>query len=108
MYQPDAIATLVGPDGTEYLVTANEGDAREYPCLLGGTDATKAEGEEMKLSSAADSTDSTITALGKVIGSLGVTPFAPSNPRLATITSSTKVKVAHSFGARSFSIGSQQ
>ena len=104
MYQPDAIATLVGPDGTEYLVTANEGDAREWPCLLGGTDATKAEGEEMKLSSAADSTDATITALGKVIGSLGVTPFAPSNPRLSTITSSTKVKLAHSFGARSFSI----
>ena len=104
MYQPDAIATLVGPDGTEYLVTANEGDAREWPCLLGGTDATKAEGEEMKLSSAADSTDATITALGKVIGSLGVTPFAPSNPRLSTITSSTKVKLAHAFGARSFSI----
>ena len=104
MYQPDGIATLVGPDGTEYLVTANEGDAREYPCLLGGTDATKAEGEEMKLSSAADSTDATITALGKVIGSLGVTPFAPSNPRLSTITSSTKVKLAHAFGARSFSI----
>jgi len=104
MYQPDGIATLVGPDGTEYLVTANEGDAREYPCLLGGTDASKAEGEEMKLSSAADSTDATITALGKVIGSLGVTPFAPSNPRLSTITSSTKVKVAHAFGARSFSI----
>ena len=67
MYQPDALATLVGPDGTEYLVTANEGDAREWPCLLGGTDVTKAEKEEAKLSSAADSTDATITALGKVI-----------------------------------------
>lgn len=104
MYQPDAIATLVGADGTEYVVTANEGDAREYPCLLGGTDTTKAEKEDMKLSSAADPTDSTITALGKVIGSLEVTPFAPSNPRASTITSATKVKVAHSFGARSFSI----
>ncbi|PSN18849.1 alkaline phosphatase [filamentous cyanobacterium CCP5] len=30
MYQPDAIAAYTGPDGRTYLVTANEGDAREY------------------------------------------------------------------------------
>jgi hypothetical protein len=29
MYQPDAIATFV-IDGQRYLITANEGDAREY------------------------------------------------------------------------------
>jgi hypothetical protein len=30
MYQPDAIASFAAPGGT-YLVTANEGDARDYP-----------------------------------------------------------------------------
>jgi hypothetical protein len=30
MYQPDAIAQYVGLDGKTYLVTANEGDARDY------------------------------------------------------------------------------
>lgn len=30
MYQPDSIATFVAPDNKLYLVTANEGDAREY------------------------------------------------------------------------------
>ena len=30
MYQPDAIGRYVGLDGNTYLVTANEGDARDY------------------------------------------------------------------------------
>jgi hypothetical protein len=30
MYQPDAIAPFVGPDNKLYLITANEGDAREW------------------------------------------------------------------------------
>lgn len=30
MYQPDAIARYVGLDGKTYLITANEGDARDY------------------------------------------------------------------------------
>ena len=30
MYQPDTIATFVGPNGQLYVITANEGDAREY------------------------------------------------------------------------------
>lgn len=104
MYQPDAVATLTGPDGTTYLVTANEGDARAWPCLLGGTDTAKAEDEEAKLSGVADSSDTAIAAVAKSVGSLGVTPFAPANPRSNTITSATKVKVAYSFGARSFSV----
>lgn len=30
LYQPDAIARYVGLDGNTYLITANEGDARDY------------------------------------------------------------------------------
>jgi hypothetical protein len=30
MYQPDGIATFTGPDGQLWVLTANEGDAREY------------------------------------------------------------------------------
>ena len=38
MYEPDNIATFTGADGTQYFLTANEGDSRVYPCLIGGTD----------------------------------------------------------------------
>lgn len=30
MYQPDALAAYTAPDGETYIVTANEGDARDY------------------------------------------------------------------------------
>lgn len=104
MYMPDAISTLTADDGTTYLVTANEGDARAYACLLGGTSTTTVEDEEFKLSSAADPGDTAISAVAKIAGSLGVTPFAPATPRSSTVTKSTKVKVAYAFGSRSISI----
>jgi hypothetical protein len=104
MYLPDGVATLKGSDGTEFLVTANEGDARSWPCLLGGTDPAVAESEDMKLSSAYDSTDSAITAVKNAASSLVVTPFAPATARAIQVTSSTKVKTAYSFGSRSISI----
>lgn len=104
LYLPDGIATLKGTDGTNYVVTANEGDARSYPCLLGGTDPAVNESEDMKISSVYDSSDSTITAVKNAVGSLVVTPFAPATARAIQVTSSTKVKNAYSFGSRSFSI----
>jgi hypothetical protein len=104
MYMPDAIASLKGGDGTNYVVTANEGDARSYPCLLGGTDTAKVEDEEARISSIFDSTDSAITAVSSAVGSLGVTPFAPATARATPINSSIKVKLAYSFGSRSFSV----
>ena len=104
MYQPDAIASLKGADGTNYVVTANEGDARSYACLLGGTSTTTLESEDSKISSIYDSTDTGITAVKDAIGSLVVTPFAPATARAIAITGSTKVKTAYSFGARSFSV----
>ena len=104
MYQPDAIASLKGADGTDYVVTANEGDARSYACLLGGTSTTTLESEDSKISSIYDSTDTTITAVSKAVGSLVVTPFAPATARAIAVTGSTKVKTAYSFGSRSFSV----
>jgi len=103
MYQPDGIATLTAND-TTYLVTANEGDAREYPCFLGGTDGAKAEKEAQKISGVYDSTDSTITAVNTAVGSLEVTQFAPANAQVAKIDTKTKVKTAYTFGTRSFSV----
>jgi hypothetical protein len=104
MYLPDAIATLPGADGTNYVVTANEGDTRSYPCILGGTDTTKIEDEDQKISSIFDSTDTSITAVKDAVGSLVVTPFAPATARAIAVTGSTKVKTAYSFGTRSFSV----
>ena len=104
MYQPDAIASLKGADGTNYVVTANEGDARSYACLLGGTSTTTLESEDSKISSIYDSTDTGITAVKDAVGSLVVTPFAPATARAIAVTGSTKVKTAYSFGSRSFSV----
>ncbi len=103
MYQPDAIATLTAND-TTYLVTANEGDAREYPCFLGGTDGAKAEKEAQKISSIYDSTDATITAVNTAVPSLEGTQFAPANAQVAKIDKNTKVKTLYTFGTRSFSV----
>jgi hypothetical protein len=104
MYLPDAVATLTGVDGTNYLVTANEGDARSYACLLGGTSTTTLESEDLKISSIYDSTDTTISAVKTAVGSLVVTPFAPATARAIAVTSSTKITKAYSFGTRSFSV----
>ncbi|MCX6516507.1 MAG: choice-of-anchor I family protein [Actinobacteria bacterium] len=104
MYQPDHIASLKGADGTDYVVTANEGDARSYACLLGGTSTTTLESEDSKISLVYDSTDTGITAVKDAVGSLVVTPFAPATARAIAVTGSTKVKTAYSFGSRSFSV----
>ena len=104
LYLPDGIATLKGADGTNFVVTANEGDARSYPCLLGGTDTVALESEDIKISSMFDSSDSAITAVKNAVGSLVATPFAPATARAIQVTSSTKIKNAFTIGARSFSI----
>jgi hypothetical protein len=104
LYMPDAIASLKGADGSEYVVTANEGDARSYACLLGGTSTTTLESEDARLSSVYDSTNAAITAVNTAVGTLDVTPFAPATARSLQVTSSTKVTTAYSFGSRSFSV----
>ena len=103
MYLPDAIGT-VDAGGNTYMVTANEGDAREWACLLGGTDATKLEAEDPRLADVADTTvDSTFKGSG-IAGRMKVTQFSPANISGEVIRSTTKVKDAYSFGTRSFTV----
>lgn len=100
MYQPDAVA-VARLGGNDYLFTANEGDAREYPCLMGGTDATKIEAEDVRYGS-----NGTVATLktDATLGRLNVTTFTPANISGATITGKSTVDEAYSLGARSFSV----
>ena len=103
MYLPDAIAsTRAG--GVNYLFTANEGDSRSYPCVLGGTDTTKIQDEDASFSKIADSSVASTLTADAGIGQLKTTPFAPASVAGSPVTSSTKVKSAYSFGTRSFSV----
>jgi hypothetical protein len=76
MYQPDGVGTYT-QNGVRYFVTANEGDAREYPCFLGGTNPASAEAEDVRAASVADAsiTGGTDNAL---LGRLNVTRVEPS------------------------------
>lgn len=103
MYMPDAIATLK-VNGTQYLFTANEGDSRSYPCVLGGTDPTKVEDEDNAFSKMAASSVAADIKATSGIGNLKTTPFAPAGVAGSPVLSSTKVSSAYSFGARSFSV----
>ena len=103
MYLPDAIGTI-DTGGSTYMITANEGDAREYACLLGGTDATKLEAEDPRFADVADTTvDSTFKG-SSVAGRMKVTQFSPANVGGTIVTSATKVTNAFSFGTRSFTV----
>ena len=103
MYLPDAIGTI-DAGGNTYMVTANEGDAREWACLLGGTDATKLEAEDPRFADVADTTvDSTFKG-SSVAGRMKVTQFSPANVGGTIVTSATKVANAFSFGTRSFTV----
>jgi len=110
MFQPDNIQSFTGSDGATYFITANEGDAREYRCLLGGSSSGSVEAEDARVSSVGvdgtnlASTLSATTALGR----LGVTRFEPATytnngtPRTAVAT--TDFTSLYTLGARSISI----
>ena len=103
MYLPDAIGT-VDAGGNTYMITANEGDAREYACLLGGTDATKVEAEDPRFADVADTTVDATFKGSTIAGRMKVTQFSPANISGEAIKSTTKVKDAFSFGTRSFTV----
>jgi len=103
MYLPDAIGT-VDAGGNTYMVTANEGDAREYACLLGGTDPTKLEAEDARFADVADANVDAIFKGNSVAGRMKVTQFSPANVTGTKVTKDTKVANAFSFGTRSFTV----
>lgn len=110
MYEPDAIATFTDAAGNHYFATANEGDAREYKCLLGGLSTGSAQAEDARVS--AVGVDGTILsstlATNSNLGRLGVTRFEPSTytngGNALTATSATDYTSLYTLGARSMTI----
>lgn len=92
MYQPDSIASFVGSDGQLYLVTANEGDARDYPGFSEVARVASVRLDPRLYPNAAE------LQLPSELGRLNVT----------TATGDTDgdgdIDALHVFGARSFSI----
>ena len=85
MYQPDALAAFrVG--GNDYVLSANEGDAREYAGLV----------EAARLRSTTTDASFGPSRANNQAGRLNVTTFAPG-----TVSDQTTV---YAFGARSFSV----
>jgi hypothetical protein len=110
MYQPDAIASFSDDAGNHYFATANEGDAREYKCLLGGLSSGSAQAEDARVSAVGvDGTALASTvATASNLGRLGVTRFEPSTytngGTALTATSATDFTSLYTLGARSLSI----
>ena len=110
MYQPDAIASFSDDAGNHYFATANEGDAREYKCLLGGLSSGSAQAEDARVSAVGvDGTALASTvATASNLGRLGVTRFEPSTytngGTALTAASATDFTSLYTLGARSLSI----
>jgi len=71
---------------------------------MGGTDPTKLEAEDLRLSAAGDSTLSSTFKSDAVAGRMKVTPFSPASVTGTVVTAITKVSTPYAFGARSFSV----
>jgi 2',3'-cyclic-nucleotide 2'-phosphodiesterase / 3'-nucleotidase / 5'-nucleotidase len=101
MYQPDAIAAF-RHGGKTYLVTANEGDVREYAGLKApkpsATDEESIEIEDIVLDPTAFPDAATLQSRAAGIGRLKVTSFD------GDVDGDGDYDALYSFGARSFSI----
>jgi len=117
MYQPDAIGTFTDASGTQYFVTANEGDAREYGCVLdaanAGANSDGLQAEDARFSDL-DPDGTTLTTADEAdarLGRLTVTRFAPSGTVAPTsyggssyAANASGVSELYALGARSISI----
>lgn len=94
MYMPDAIASYVASDGKLYLLTANEGDSRDYP---GYSEVARVGANNVRLDSRFYPNEAELK-LPSELGRLNIT----------TATGDTDgdgdIDMIHVFGARSFSI----
>lgn len=92
MYQPDGIASYQ-VNGVDYVVTANEGDAREYEGTPGFIEEERVADVTLDMSvySSLNTSDNNFGRL-----KLTLNPFSS--------TASTNIDQIYSFGARSFSI----
>ena len=110
MFMPDAIGAYQASDGGTYFVTANEGDAREYPCLLGGVNTSTLEAEDQRVGTrGVDGTlIATTLADNTRLGRLGVTRFFPATHDASgtpeTADASTNFTSLYSYGARSITV----
>jgi hypothetical protein len=110
MYQPDAIATFTDAAGDHYFATANEGDAREYKCLLGGLSTGSAQAEDARVSAVGvdGSVLASTIATNSNLGRLGVTRFEPAtytnDGTALTAAASTDFTSLYTLGARSLTI----
>ncbi len=94
MYMPDGIANYE-VKGQPYVLTANEGDARDWPGVSSNGEEARRARSVADLTLFPDASDNT------KLGRLNVTPFAP-----ASSGPTGKLTSLYSFGSRSFSIRS--
>jgi LVIVD repeat len=85
MYQPDALAAF-SVDGQPFLLSANDGDAREYPGLV----------EAARLRSTTTDASFGPSRANNLLGRLNVTTSPPGTP--------TNQTLAYAFGTRSFAV----
>jgi hypothetical protein len=98
MYQPDAIASFE-VRGRTYLVTANEGDVREWVGLPGGTEASRVSGLALDPAALPDPPAPALPLRNNAaLGRLNVTTFN------GNLDADAAFERLFAFGARSFSI----
>ncbi len=91
MYMPDGIDAYTAADGREYVVTANEGDAREYDCF-----EEEERVKDLELSPIAFPNAAALQQ-NDMLGRLTVTTTSPQDDQ-------GRYTELHSYGGRSFSI----
>lgn len=94
MYQPDAIAAHVAADGNLYLLTANEGDSRDYPGFSEIERVSALKLDPARYPQAAEN------QLASEMGRLTVTKAT------GDLDGDGDIDMIHSLGARSFSVWS--
>ncbi len=94
MYQPDAIAGYVANDGKFYLVTANEGDSRDWP---GYSEVVRVGANSVRLDPILYPNEAELK-LPALLGRLNITAAS------GDLDGDGDIDMIHVFGARSFSI----